>query len=113
MHLINGDFENVIFMVCGDPLYYKRTSRASDAVWWSLHLAGSHGLVRDRDYLSIAHSAYIHRKTREGKTVFEIAAERKRHHGCGDYCEIWSEVKVLIEKNDPERWKDDVEPYAM
>jgi len=45
MHLINGDSENVIFMVCGDPLYSKRTSRAGDAVWWSLHLAGSYGLV--------------------------------------------------------------------
>jgi serine/threonine protein kinase len=66
-----------------------------------LHMAISHGLVHVTERL-LEHGADVHRKTREGKTAFEIAAERKKQHGCRDNCESCSEVKVLIEKNGPE-----------
>ena len=73
-----------------------------------LHLAVSHGLVHVKERL-LEHGADVNQKTREGKTAFEIVAERKKQHGCGEDCESCSEVKVLLEKNDPDRGKNYVE----
>ena len=62
-----------------------------------LHLAVSHGLVHATERW-LDHGADSHRKTREGKTAYEIVAERKKQRGCGDGCENCSEVETLLQK---------------